>query len=71
VGAASSASARCLLDLTEVELSYDVDTRGWITSLLGLARVSSSWLVKLTSHRVSSARLVYELELARLAREPE
>jgi hypothetical protein len=35
------------------------------------ARSSSSWLVKLTSHIVSSARLIYELELARLAREPE
>jgi hypothetical protein len=37
-----------------------------LTSQLGSAR-----LVKVTSHRISSARLVYELELARLAREPK
>jgi hypothetical protein len=34
-------------------------------------RASSARLVKLTSHKVISARFVYELELARLAREPE
>jgi hypothetical protein len=34
-------------------------------------RAGSTRLVKVASHRVSSARLVYELELARLAHEPE
>jgi hypothetical protein len=37
----------------------------------GGQRASSARLVKVTNHRVSSARLVYELELARLARELE
>jgi hypothetical protein len=40
-----------------------------LRSQLGSARPSLSWLVKVTSHRVSSARLVYKLESARLDRE--
>jgi hypothetical protein len=36
-----------------------------------VASPNSSWLVKLMNHIVSFDRLIYELELAHLAREPE
>jgi hypothetical protein len=58
-------------------MSIDCTSRAELRGRVGLdiepARLVLARLVKVTiaSHKVSSARLVYELELTRLAREPE